>query len=200
MAVNERHFTGFHRLMNRNKRTVTQEKKEGPRDIRIQFLVSGKEAEAVDTWGAENGLASKAEMIRQLYQIGLEASAKADALEEQKLHLLNVKRRAAREIVGIRTRLKSAETQDERVRLLERGLNALTDAVTELVLATTDITTTATRIFGPAVVRRMSPDVEAALYSAEWGLNEEPEPTDDELRQRLQALSQLQGKTPPKPR
>jgi hypothetical protein len=174
---------------------MEDEAKDEPRDVRLQFLVTESESEAIDAWGAQNKLRSKAEVVRQLCQIGLEASDKADAVEEQKLHLLNVKRRAAREIVGIRTRLKSTTDAKDRALLMERGLAILTDIIADLVLATADISTTATRIFGPAIARRSNPEIERALYEAGWTIELGPaEPTDEEILDRLQALNRLQNK------
>ncbi|MGK6313700.1 hypothetical protein [Neorhizobium sp. DT-125] len=132
-------------------------------------------------------------MVRQLFKIGLEAADKADTVEEQKLRLLNIKRRSAREIVGVKARLQSAETDSERVRILERGLEVLSDLVMELVLATTDITTTTTRVFAPAIVRRSNPDIDTALYETRWtsSADEVGEESEQTIKDRLKGIQSL---------
>ncbi|EUB95901.1 hypothetical protein PMI07_002389 [Rhizobium sp. CF080] len=178
--------------MPRNKFGDERPDEDEVRSTRLQVLVTESEAAAIDNWGAGNKLKSKAEMVRQLFKIGLEAADKADTLEEQKLHLLNLKRRAAREITGVNARLRTTQTEEERTQILRRGLELMGDILMELILATADISTTATRIVAPAISRRSNPEVETALYAAGWttaqGLDEASE---QDMRERLRALQTL---------
>ena len=48
---------------------------EEPRDVRLPFMVSRREAAAIDDWRFRQRIATRAEAIRRLIQIGLEAAA-----------------------------------------------------------------------------------------------------------------------------
>ena len=48
-----------------------------PKDVRLPFMVSRREVAAIDDWRFQQRIATRAEAIRRLIQIGLEAGAQA---------------------------------------------------------------------------------------------------------------------------
>ena len=45
-----------------------------PKDVRLPFMVSRREAAAIDDWRFQQRIATRAEAIRRLIQLGLEAA------------------------------------------------------------------------------------------------------------------------------
>lgn len=163
------------------------------------MMMSSDEAEALDTWASENKLRSKAEAVRQLCEIGLEAGAKADAMEIERLRLLTVKRKAARQIGGLKSRIAESPDDGERLRLLYKGLDVLSDIIGEVVECAADIANMSMRLTAPAVARRSQDEIETALYRTDWTPEGVETETEAQMRARLEAVKLLvdrQGKTP----
>ncbi len=49
---------------------------EEPKDVRLPIMVTRSEAEAIDDWRFQNRVATRAEAIRRLIKLGLEAATK----------------------------------------------------------------------------------------------------------------------------
>jgi hypothetical protein len=49
---------------------------EEPKDVRLPLMVTRSEAEAIDDWRFQNRVATRAEAIRRLIKLGLEAASK----------------------------------------------------------------------------------------------------------------------------
>jgi metal-responsive CopG/Arc/MetJ family transcriptional regulator len=60
---------------------MVEKPKFEPLNVRVQLLVTESIAYAVDTWGFDRRIRSRNEAVRQLIEIGLEAS---EELEKQK--------------------------------------------------------------------------------------------------------------------
>ncbi|RDJ12437.1 hypothetical protein [Rhizobium grahamii] len=168
------------------------------KNVRFQMMMSEAEAEAIDAWASENKLRSKAEAMRRLCDIGMSAATKADSLELERLRLQSVKRKAARRITGLKKRISDSPDDAERLKLLYRGLDALTDIVGELVECSSDIATISLRMTGPAVANRSQEEIEAAIYQSGWTPSDAETESDEELRARLTAVKNLvdRGKQP----
>lgn len=121
----------------------------------------------------------------------MNVSAKADALELESLRLLSIKRAAARRITGLKRRISQSPDDAERLHLLYRGLDALSDIVGELVECSADIANTSLRITGPSVAQRSQDDIEAAIYKSGWTPSDTETESDAELRARLTAVQAL---------
>lgn len=166
---------------------MTTEDRPEPKDVRFQMMMSATEAAALDGWASENQLRSKAEAVRQLVEIGLQASGKADTLEEMRLRLANLKRRGARQIVGLKGRIKEIPDEREQFKLLAQGLELVTVLLDEIAECSEDIAVQATRIVGPAVARRAPADLTAAINTADWL----PSAGGQTERRRLEAMKDL---------
>ncbi|MGY5793687.1 hypothetical protein ACXHXM_26095 len=171
---------------------------KNPKNVRFQMMMSEAEAEVVDAWASENKLRSKAEAVRQLCEIGINTASKADALELERLRLVSIKRKAGRRIAGLKKRIQESPDDAERLNLLYRGLDALTDIVGELAECSSDIANLSLRMTGPAVANRSQEEIEAAIYQTGWTPSDTETESDEELRARLTAVKALvdRGKQP----
>lgn len=57
---------------------MAEKPEEEPLDVRVQLLLSKSTTEAVDVWGFARRIRSRNEVIRQLIELGLEASAEKE--------------------------------------------------------------------------------------------------------------------------
>lgn len=162
-----------------------------PKNVRFQLLMSEDEAAALDDWAAENRLRSKAEAVRQLCEIGLEAYSKADRLEQERLRLLHIKRRGIRQIEGLKTRVRDSQDDVERLRLMSRGLNTLAVLFEELIDCSEELTVMTIRAVAPAVARRIQSDSAGALVSGGWLPEDTTAESENDMRKRLQAMQAL---------
>lgn len=160
------------------------------RSNRFQLMMTDSEADAIEQWAAEIGISSKAEAIRQLVNIGLNASAQTDRIQEQGHRLLNLRRRAVREISGYRARI-DAIPEPDRLAIHERAFRVLSELFADLSLAASDLSTSATRAIGQAIAARRVADIEETLTALEDG------GTDlDEIRARLAGIKALSEREP----
>jgi hypothetical protein len=58
--------------------------KEEPKDVRLPVMVTRSEAEAIDDWRFKNRIATRAEAIRRLIQLGLQATQATTAPEPRR--------------------------------------------------------------------------------------------------------------------
>ncbi|MBY3075845.1 hypothetical protein HFO73_01065 [Rhizobium laguerreae] len=164
---------------------------DSPKSVRFQMMMSEEEAAALDDWAAENKLRSKAEAVRQLCEIGLEASSKADTLEQERLRLLHVKRRGAQKIQGLKRRVLESNDEVEKLRLMNRGLDALAEIFEELVDCSEELAVLTIRAVAPAVAKRIQQESRGALTDGGWLSENEPAKKEEEMRAQLQALQAL---------
>lgn len=169
-----------------------------PKSVRFQLMMSEDETASIDAWAAENRMPSKAEAVRQLCEIGLEAYSKADRLEQERLRLLHIKRRGIRQIEGLKTRVRDSQDDVERLRLMRRGLDTLAELFEELIDCSEELAVMTIRAVAPAVARRIQSDSAGALVSGGWLPEDAAAENESEMRKRLQAMQVLAARQNPK--
>lgn len=60
-----------------------------PKTIKFQLMLSESEAKAIDDWGFENRIRTRAEAIRRLCQIGIEATSEVDDIKNSIESIIN---------------------------------------------------------------------------------------------------------------
>ncbi|MCZ7480535.1 hypothetical protein [Rhizobium rhizogenes] len=163
------------------------------RSNRFQLMMTDVEADAVEQWAAETGLSSKAEAIRRLINIGLSASAQKDELEEQSHRLLNLRRRAAREIAGYKARIEALPEPD-RLAMQTRAFKVLAELLTEVSVASSDLAIRAARAVAQVTASRRA----AELQETASALEEEDADSLEEIRARLAGIKALSDREPPR--
>lgn len=167
-----------------------------PRDNksnRFQLMVTDAEADAIEQWAAEIGISSKAEAIRRLINIGLNASAQKDQIEEQSHRLLNLRRRAAREIAGYKARI-DALPEPDRLAMQTRAFRVLAELLADISAASSDLTIRAARAVAQVTVSRRAAELHETLSALEATDADNLE----EIRARLAGIKALSDKEPPR--
>ncbi len=160
---------------------------------RFQLMMTDAEADAVEQWAAEIGLSSKAEAIRQLISIGLNAAVQKDGIEEQSHRLLNLRRRAAREISGYKTRI-DALPEPDRLAMQARAFKVLAELLADISVASSDLATRATRAVAQVTVSRRTAELQETLSA----LEEADADNLEEIRARLAGIKALSDREPPR--
>ncbi|UNZ49329.1 hypothetical protein [Agrobacterium tumefaciens] len=160
---------------------------------RFQLMVTDAEADAIEQWAAENGLSSKAEAIRRLINIGLSASAQKDGIEEQGHRLLNLRRRAAREIAGYKARIDALPDPDKPA-MQTRALKVSSDLLADISAASSDLAVRAARAVAQVTVSRRTAELQETLNA----LEEAEADNLEEIRARLLGIKALSEREPPR--
>ncbi|WP_284765393.1 hypothetical protein [Agrobacterium sp. CFBP2214] len=167
-----------------------------PRDNksnRFQLLVTDAEQDAIEQWSAEAGITSKSEAIRQLINIGLNASAQKDQIEEQSHRLLNLRRRAAREIAGYKARI-DALPEPDRPAMQARALKVFAELLADISAASSDLTVRAVRAIAQVTALRRVAELQDTLIA----LEEADADNLEEIRARLAGIKALSDREPPR--
>ncbi|MRG66118.1 hypothetical protein GH789_12615 [Rhizobium pusense] len=167
-----------------------------PRDNksnRFQLMVTDAEADAIEQWAAEIGLSSKAEAIRRLINIGLSASAQKDGIEEQSHRLLNLRRRAAREIAGYKARIDALPDPDKPA-MQARAFKVSADLLADMSAASSDLAIRAARAVAQVTASRRAAELQETLNA----LEEAEEDNLEEIRARLLGIKALSEREPPR--
>lgn len=162
-----------------------------PKTARFQLTVTDEERDEIDQWAAEHGISSSAEALRQLVFIGLTAAAQADKVEQQMHTALSLKRRAAREVLGHRERIKTADPETIGP-LQEKAFAASAELLSDFSTCVSDMSVLAARAISGAKAARKSINPETAFRAFDDPETEEREI--ENIRQQLAGIKALNAK------
>ncbi|MDK1494003.1 hypothetical protein QN219_28890 [Sinorhizobium sp. 7-81] len=127
-----------------------------PKTIKFQLMLSEAEAKAIDDWGFENRIRSRAEAIRRLCAAALELDSRANRIDFNLGRVDSATGRFAQKVKAVTENTRTAALTNERI---AEGARVFLDRVSEQVA---DLTLDLDVVLGAVLAMRTASSIEEA--------------------------------------